>query len=44
MLGTIFGTAAFFVVVMMALLFGMEHYGWFAAGSGPNPDAGNSRR
>ncbi len=38
MLVTIFGTAAFFVVVMMVLLFGMEHYGWFAAGGGPNPE------
>ncbi len=33
---TIFGTAGFFVVVMIALLYGMKHYGWFAAGSGPN--------
>jgi Ca2+-transporting ATPase len=38
MLTTIFGTAAFFVVVMMALLVGMKHFGWFAAGSGQNPD------
>jgi Ca2+-transporting ATPase len=38
MLVTIFGTAAFFVVVMMALLIGMEHFDWFRAGSGPNPD------
>jgi Ca2+-transporting ATPase len=36
MLVTIFGTAAFFVVVMMTLLLGMKHFGWFAAGSGPN--------
>ncbi|MCS7271644.1 MAG: calcium-translocating P-type ATPase, PMCA-type, partial [Gemmataceae bacterium] len=36
MLLTIFGTATFFVVVMMGLLWGMKHYGWFAAGSGPN--------
>jgi P-type Ca2+ transporter type 2C len=35
---TIFLTAAFFVVVMLALLFGMEHFGWFAAGSGPEPE------
>lgn len=34
MLGTIFGTAAFFVVVMVALLLGMEFAGWFA---GPGP-------
>jgi Ca2+-transporting ATPase len=33
---TIFTTAAFFVVVMLGLLIGMEH-GWFAAGSGENP-------
>src|SRR5262249_44448846 len=45
MLVTILGTAAFFVVVMMALLVGMkgELFGlrwrqWFAAGSGPNPE------
>jgi len=38
MLGTIFTTAGFFVVVMMTLLVGMEWYGWFAAGSGPNPE------
>src|SRR5262249_49374026 len=38
MLGTIFGTAAFFVVVMMALLLGMKHGHWFAEGSGPNPE------
>lgn len=36
MLVTIFGTAAFFVAVMITLLLGMKHYGWFAAGSGPN--------
>jgi Ca2+-transporting ATPase len=29
MLGTIFITAAFFVVVMLGLLLGMKHYGWF---------------
>jgi Ca2+-transporting ATPase len=34
---TILTTAAFFVVVMLALLLGMKA-GWFAAGSGPNPD------
>ena len=34
---TILSTAAFFVVVMMGLLVGMEH-GWFADGSGENPD------
>jgi Ca2+-transporting ATPase len=38
MIGTIFSTAAFFVIVMLALLLGMEYAGWFAAGSGPNPD------
>ncbi len=32
MLGTIFTTAAFFVVVMMTLLVGMQHYGWFRDG------------
>jgi Ca2+-transporting ATPase len=32
MLGNIFITAAFFVVVMNALLLGMEHGGWFAGG------------
>jgi Ca2+-transporting ATPase len=37
MLQTIFGTAGFFVVVMMALLIGMEHFGWFASGGGPKP-------
>ena len=42
MLATIFGTAAFFVVVMMALLLGMEHFHWFAAGSGPNPEGWDS--
>jgi Ca2+-transporting ATPase len=38
MLRTIFLTATFFVVVMMALLIGMEKFGLFAAGSGPNPE------
>jgi Ca2+-transporting ATPase len=37
MVKTIFITAAFFVVVMLALLLGMEHFAWFAAGSGPAP-------
>lgn len=37
MLGNIFATAAFFVVVMIGLLLGMEYAGWFAEGSGPNP-------
>jgi Ca2+-transporting ATPase len=37
MKGTILITAGFFVAVMMALLYGMTHSGWFAAGSGPNP-------
>jgi Ca2+-transporting ATPase len=31
------GAAAFFIVVMLTLLLGMEWYGWFAAGSEPNP-------
>jgi Ca2+-transporting ATPase len=34
MLGNIFVTAAFFVVVMIGLLLGMQHLGWFA-GTGP---------
>lgn len=38
MLGNIFVTAGFFVVVMITLLVGMQHYGWFGGGSGPNPD------
>ncbi len=38
MVKTIFITAAFFVVTMMVLLVGMEHGGWFAASSGPNPE------
>jgi P-type Ca2+ transporter type 2C len=38
MIKTIFITAAFFVVVMLALLVGMEHFGWFAVGSGENPE------
>ncbi|HVS38061.1 MAG TPA: cation transporting ATPase C-terminal domain-containing protein, partial [Gemmataceae bacterium] len=38
MLATIFGTAAFFVVVMLVLLIGMENFRWFAGGSGPNPE------
>ena len=38
MLGNIFITAAFFVVVMIALLLGMKYDGWFAGGSGPNPE------
>ena len=37
MIQTILSTAAFFVVVMMALLLGMKHGGWFAEGSGANP-------
>ena len=37
MLVTIFSTAAFFVVVMLVLLGGMEWYGWFR-GSGPMSD------
>jgi Ca2+-transporting ATPase len=38
MLQTIFGTGAFFVVVMLALLLGMKYGGWFAEGSGPDPE------
>jgi Ca2+-transporting ATPase len=38
MLVTIFSTAAFFVVVMMTLLVGMDELGWFKVGSGVNPD------
>jgi Ca2+-transporting ATPase len=38
MVKTIFITAAFFVVTMMVLLIGMQRYGWFAAGSGPDPE------
>lgn len=34
MLGNIFATAGFFVVVMIGLLVGMQHGGWFA-GTGP---------
>jgi Ca2+-transporting ATPase len=37
MMKTIFITAAFFVVVMLTLLIGMQRFGWFAAGSGPEP-------
>lgn len=37
MLGTIVATGLFFVVVMIALLVGMEFGGLFADGSGPNP-------
>ncbi len=33
MLGNIFVTAAFFVVVMIGLLIGMEHAGWFGGGA-----------
>src|SRR5579884_4238046 len=39
MLGTIFGTAAFFVVVMLVLLLGMEYGEWFKRpGWAPPPD------
>jgi Ca2+-transporting ATPase len=38
MVRTIFATAAFFVLTMMALLIGMKHFHWFASGSGPNPE------
>ena len=37
MVTTIVATAAFFVIAMIALLLGMEHDGWFAAGSGADP-------
>jgi Ca2+-transporting ATPase len=37
MLVTIFSTATFFVVVMMALLVGMKYYGWFGEGGRYNP-------
>lgn len=37
MAATIFSTAAFFVVVMIALLLGMKHYDWFA-GTGEMSD------
>jgi Ca2+-transporting ATPase len=37
MVKTIFLTAGFFVVVMVTLLLGMEHFHWFEAGSGPEP-------
>jgi Ca2+-transporting ATPase len=37
MLGNVFTTGGFFIVVMMALLVGMRYGGWFAEGSGPNP-------
>ena len=38
MLITIFTTATFFVVVMIALLCGMKYGHWFATGGGANPD------
>jgi Ca2+-transporting ATPase len=38
MIRTIFITASFFIVVMMALLLGMKYGHWFAAGSGENPE------
>jgi Ca2+-transporting ATPase len=38
MVKTIFATAGFFVVTMMVLLIGMQHFGWFAAGSGDDPE------
>jgi Ca2+-transporting ATPase len=38
MVRTIFITASFFVVVMMVLLLGMKHWGWFAAGTWPQKD------
>jgi Ca2+-transporting ATPase len=38
MVRTIFATAAFFVVVMLALLVGMKHFRWFATGSEPAPE------
>ncbi|HZY87465.1 MAG TPA: cation-translocating P-type ATPase, partial [Gemmataceae bacterium] len=38
MVTTIFSTAAFFVVVMIALLWGMTYHGWLGTGSGDNPE------
>jgi Ca2+-transporting ATPase len=38
MVRTIFATAGFFVVVMMALLAGMKYGHWFEQGSGENPE------
>ncbi|HZV05442.1 MAG TPA: cation-translocating P-type ATPase [Gemmataceae bacterium] len=38
MMRTIFATATFFVLTMMILLIGMQHFQWFAAGSGDNPE------
>jgi Ca2+-transporting ATPase len=38
MLATIFTTAAFFVVVMMTLLAGMEWFRWFRGDGAPSPD------
>jgi len=38
MVRTIFATAVFFVVTMMVLLLGMQHLGWYAAGSSSNPE------
>jgi Ca2+-transporting ATPase len=38
MIGTIFSTAAFFVIVMLGMLLGMEYAGWFSSGSGDNPE------
>jgi Ca2+-transporting ATPase len=44
MVRTIFITAGFFVVVMIGLLIGMEHFGWFATGSGPEPSGWDFER
>jgi Ca2+-transporting ATPase len=38
MLGTIFITGAFFVVVMIGLLVGMQRGGWFAGGGPPSDE------
>lgn len=38
MLGNIFITAGFFVVVMIGLLIGMQHGGWFAGGGPPSDE------
>ncbi|HEY1190731.1 MAG TPA: calcium-translocating P-type ATPase, PMCA-type [Gemmata sp.] len=44
MYGTIGGTAAFFVVVMLALLLGMHHGGWFAGDGSPSEFPGLTLR
>jgi len=44
MIKTIFGTAAFFVVVMMVLLLGMRYGNWFAGDLLPSPEFGMTIR